>query len=171
MMTKPLLIIAILILAAWIPKRDMQSKSSNIIHAQEHILLSEVDSNRSKDSDSIPPINIGKFKIFSFNFYVDKSGYQLNMIKIFTGGKLVQTIRANKIIERKKFELIDWNFDGYRDISVLYNCGSGGCAYWIWNYVPKSNRYVYNKRLSEVLGLDLDSINHKVLYNYRSAVK
>ena len=46
----------------------------------------------------------------------------------------IQEIIANKSFEKKEFKLIDCNFDGYKDISVLYNCGSGGCAYWIWNY-------------------------------------
>lgn len=38
----------------------------------------------------------------------------------------------------EKFGLIDWNFDGYKDITVLDNCGTGGCAYWIWNYSKRS---------------------------------
>ena len=64
--------------------------------------------------------------------------------------------------------MIDWNFDGYKDISVLSNCGSGGCSYWIWNYVPKSDKYVYNKRLSEYIGLERDPIKEQIIFHYRA---
>ena len=32
---------------------------------------------------------------------------------------LFQEIKANKSIYLKEFRLVDWNFDGYKDISVL----------------------------------------------------
>jgi hypothetical protein len=67
-----------------------------------------------------------------------------------------------------EFQLIDWNFDGHKDISVLYNCGSGGCAYWIWNYSSKENRYIYNKELSEVLGLEIDTTDQYIVLHFRA---
>jgi hypothetical protein len=116
--------------------------------------------------DSIPSIKIDNQNL-SFKFLVDTSGYILKKIIVKSNTKIVQSIYANKQIEFRKYSLIDWNFDGYKDITVLYNQGSGGTAYWIWNYNKQKNIFVYNTKLSEVLGLENDSINKKVLFNYR----
>ncbi len=104
----------------------------------------------------------------SYKFNVDSDGYNLKSIFVYSDLIKVQEIIANKDIERKEFRLVDWNFDGYKDISVLYNCGSGGCAYWIWNYSPKTRKYYYNKKLSEVLGLEIDTVSKFVIFHYRA---
>ena len=92
----------------------------------------------------------------------------MKTINIYSDGILYQKINANKDIENKKFQLIDWNFDGFKDITVLNNCGSGGCSYWIWNYAPKYDKYIYNKELSEVLGLEIDTLNKFIVFHYRA---
>jgi hypothetical protein len=122
----------------------------------------------SSSGDSIPPTKIDGLRALSFKFNVDSSGYLLNTINIYSDNKQIQRIIANKEIERNQFQLIDWNFDGYKDISVLYNCGSGGCAYWIWNYSSKENRYIYNMELSEVLGLEIDTTDQHIVFHYRA---
>ena len=40
-------------------------------------------------------------------------------------------------------------------------------TYWIWNYDPKRGKYFYNKDLSEVLGLEMDSEQKLILFHYR----
>ncbi len=122
----------------------------------------------SSSGDSIPPTKIDGLRALSFKFNVDSSGYLLKTINIYSDNKQIQRIIANKEIEHNQFQLIDWNFDGYKDISVLYNCGSGGCAYWIWNYSSKENRYIYNKELSEVLGLEIDTTDQYIVFHYRA---
>jgi len=118
--------------------------------------------------DSIVPTKIDGWKALSFKFNLDSTGYLLKTIYVYYNNKLEQKIIANKVIEQNKFELIDWNFDGYKDISVLYGCGSGGCNYWIWNYSPKLNKYIYNKELSDVIGLELDTFNQYIVFHYRA---
>ena len=118
--------------------------------------------------DSIVPTKIDGWKAFSFKFNLDSAGDLLKTIGVYSSNKLVQRIIANKVIEQHKFELIDWNFDGYKDISVLSGCGSGGCTYWIWNYSPKLNKYIYNKELSEVIGLEIDTFNQYIVIHYRA---
>lgn len=103
----------------------------------------------------------------SFKFIVDTSGYVLENIIVKSNSKIVQSILANKSIEFKEFSFIDWNFDGYKDITVLYNRGSGGSAYWIWNYDKRTKKFIYDSKLSEVLGLENDSVYKKVVLNYR----
>jgi len=106
--------------------------------------------------------------LFEFILWSDDKGNHLRKISIKKDGKDFQTIYTNKEIWEKEFKLVDWNFDGYKDISVIYNCGSGGCAYWIWNYSPSKNKFVYNKDLSDVLGLEKDSVNKFIVYHWRA---
>jgi hypothetical protein len=107
--------------------------------------------------DSVATKPIKGHPQLSYKFNVDSTGYILKSIFVYSDLIKVQEIIANKNIERKEFQLVDFNSDGHKDISVLYNCGSGGCAYWIWNYSPKTQKYYYNKELSEVLGLETNS--------------
>jgi len=134
-------------------------------------LVLEAENNNSVITaieDSIPPTKISNSKTFSFKFNTDSSGYNVKSINIYADNILLQKITANKNIESKKFQLIDWNFDGFKDITVLNNCGSGGCAYWIWNYSQKEQKYIYNKELSEVLGLEIDIPNKYIVFHYRA---
>ena len=119
-------------------------------------------------SDSIIEHNIGGSAKLSFKFNVDSTGYFLKSIIIYKNNNKYQVIRANKDIQYNDFRLIDWNFDGFKDITVLYNCGSGGCAYWIWNYSDKTKKYYYNSELSGILGLEIDSISEYIIFHYRN---
>jgi len=117
--------------------------------------------------DSIPPTKIVGDKSLSFKFNIDSSGSLLKTINVYSEKNLIQKITANKYFESNEFQLIDWNFDGAKDITVLYNCGSGGCAYWIWNYSPTTNKFIFNKELSEVLGLEIDTADQFIVFHYR----
>lgn len=118
--------------------------------------------------DSISTKAIESRPQLSYKFNTDSTGYILKSIFIYSDAIKVQEIIANKNIERKEFRLVDWNFDGYKDISVFGSCGSGGCAYWIWNYSPKSGKYYFNKELSEVLGLEIDNADEFIIFHYRA---
>lgn len=135
-------------------------------------ISNEMNDIRKSTSDTIPPTQINRFKTFSFKFNVDTSAYILKSINIYAGNILIQKIIANKSIDYKNFKLIDWNFDGYKDISVLCDFGAtGNCAYFIWNYDSKSNTFKYNKELSEKLGLEIDSLSKSIIFHYRAGWK
>ncbi|MBG7610668.1 hypothetical protein IU405_00210, partial [Polaribacter sp. BAL334] len=144
--------------------KNNKSKNSN------QLVLDSIKNNVviTAKEDSISLAKISNSKTLSFKFNTDSSGYYLKTINIYSDGILYQKINANKDIENKKFQLIDWNFDGFKDITVLNNCGSGGCSYWIWNYAPKYDKYIYNKELSEVLGLEIDTLNKFIVFHYRA---
>jgi hypothetical protein len=108
-----------------------------------------------------------KTRRLSYKFNYDTTHYKLKSIVVYSNSIKIQKIKANKEIENKNFELVDWNFDGYKDISVLYNCGSGGCAYWIWNYSKESGRYYYNRELSKWSGLEIDEKAKHIIFHYR----
>jgi hypothetical protein len=102
-----------------------------------------------------------------YKFNTDSTGYILKSIVIYANSIKSQDIDVNMNIEKKEFKLIDCNFDGYKDIQVLLNCGSGGCSYALWNYSPKDGKYIYNKELSEYIGLNIDTISRKIIFHYR----
>ena len=121
--------------------------------------------------DSISGYINPKLALYGFKFITDTSHHELKKIKIYCDAKLVQTIKTKKECEHLDFSLIDWNFDGYKDITAIYNCGSGGCAYWIWNYSPKLKKFVYNSVLSGVLGLEIDSVSKYIVIHFRNGCK
>ena len=131
-------------------------------------ITSAVKKNKIEINDSISGYINPKLGLYSFKFDLDTAHLRLNKIKIYCDGKLVQTINANKEVLDNELKLSDWNFDGYKDITVLYNCGSGGCSYWIWNYTPKLKKFVYNSILSEVSGLEMDSVLKYIVFHYRA---
>lgn len=122
---------------------------------------------RGSLNNSAGYINIGKDIKLNFEFDLDTSKNLLKTITVHKDNKKHQTIKVNKIPEIPLYYLIDWNFDGYKDITVLQQCGSGGCSYWIWNYSDKTKKYYYNTELSEKTGLEIDSLNELILIHFR----
>lgn len=122
--------------------------------------------------DSIYVKKKGIVPQFSYKFNIDSSKQLLKSIIIYSDNIKVQEIVANKEMWNngnvEKFQLIDWNFDGFKDITVLYNCGSGGCAYWIWNYSENDGKYYYNSELSEKLGLEIDITSKYIIKHYKA---
>jgi hypothetical protein len=100
-------------------------------------------------------------------FTIDQSNNKLSAIVIYEHNKICQQISVNKIVEHRLFSMVDWNFDGYKDITVLANSGSGGRSYFIWNYSPDKHRYTYNQDLSGVLGLSINSEAKQIIFYTR----
>ena len=125
----------------------------------------ETDSIISKDC--IAGNQIDRNRIFNYKFNVDSSGNILKSIIVNSGKTPIQTIETNKYILGQEFKLIDWNFDGFKDITVLRAGGSAGCSYWIWSFSKESGRYYYNTELSEKMGLEIDTISKHIVFHYR----
>jgi hypothetical protein len=104
----------------------------------------------------------------SYKFNLDSISDSLKSIIVYSDFKKIQKISVNQMVEENNFQLIDWNFDGYKDITVLEFAGSAGLSYLIWNYSPKSSKYVYNKTLSDRQGLEIDSISKYIIFHYRA---
>ena len=136
-----------------IDRLDKESIDSTLIDTSSEYVISNV--------------NIGAGNAFSFKFNTDSVGFYLKSIDVFLGQSVLQSISVEKESYRS-YDLTDWNFDGYKDISVCQSCGSAGCHYLIWNYSPSQNRFNFNEMLSGKLGLQLDSVNQYILFNTRS---
>ena len=123
---------------------------------------------RTSTPDSIIEFNVNGLNDLAVKFNVDSSGHILKTIIIYHNGKIEQKIKVNKYIDNNFFQLIDWNFDGFKDISVREGCGSGGCVYFIWNYSNKKQKFIYNTKISEVIRLEMDSISNRIVCHYRA---
>jgi len=112
--------------------------------------------------------NYNKSGTLSFKFSTDKNGDSLKAIKIYSSNKLLQEISVNELFETeiKKYELVDVNFDGFKDILVLKGSGSGGNTYWVWNYSAKDNTFHLNNELSDRFGLEIDSVHKLIMFSY-----
>ncbi len=104
----------------------------------------------------------------SYRFISLDSGFILHEIKVYRDTKLIQKITVNEPFDKKQIRIIDWNFDGYKDISVVSECGSAGYSYLIWNYAPTKHKYELNDELSNKIGLELDSVAKKHVFHIRN---
>jgi len=100
-----------------------------------------------------------KLPLFTFRF-VAEGDNPLGKIQISEGEstKVIQTLRyphANPYLGAgptdplKILQPLDANFDGYKDLPMLLQCGAvGNCTYDFYLYDPATNRFVYNSFLS-----------------------
>jgi hypothetical protein len=144
------------------------SQAEQLVVDSNQTVYKENYTDRNPYRDSIPPTNINDHQSLSFKFDLDSSGYILKTIHIYSGDTETQKIKTHKQINANEFQLIDWNFDGHKDITALASRGSSGCSYWIWNYSPTSGKYNYNRQLSEYLGLEIDTLNQYIVFHYRA---
>jgi len=107
---------------------------------------------------------IKKFKIITT---VDTDNYWLYAIRIFSDTSLLQTIDYNEGRDGRDITLIDWNNDGYKDITSIWSSGSAGTGYLIWDYSKKDKKFIFDKLLSDKIGLELDSVKHRIVFNVR----
>ena len=88
---------------------------------------------------------------------------ELVKIKIYHANHL-QTIDYDK--DFIKLELLDWNFDGLKDLSILENEGAtGNSFYHVWNFNPSSNLFEKNHEIKG--SMYLDTINKYVVNHLR----
>jgi hypothetical protein len=135
-----------------IDRLDKESIDSTLIDTSSEYVISNV--------------NIGAGNAFSFKFNTDSVSNYLRSIDVFLGQSVLQNISVEQESYRS-YNLTDWNFDGYKDISVCQGCGSGGCTYLIWSYLPSQNRFNFNEILSGIFGLERDSINEQIIVHRR----
>jgi hypothetical protein len=117
--------------------------------------------------DSIVELKKSEFPQMSYRFISLDSGFVLHEIKVYRDTKLIQKIPVNQPYDRKEIRLIDWNLDGYKDLSVLTDRGSGGSTYIIWDYLPEKEQYLYNKSLSNIMGLEIDTVSKCIVFHNR----
>jgi hypothetical protein len=103
----------------------------------------------------------------SLAFIVDDKTEYLKSIQVFIEDIEIQKIDFETPKLKINYQFVDWDFDGIKDLTILDNCGSGGCNYQIWNFDPITDKFVYNKQLSNRLGIELDSEKEQLIFHYR----
>jgi len=146
------------------PKLPNSPKPNSINSSSNPIYNSEIPYN-----DSLV-FHLGNDKsLYSLKFIVEVVDRNfLREIMFYKDKNLIQVIKANKYIENGNFQLIDWNFDGYKDITAVEFVGSGGNSYYIWNYSPHEKKYVFNTLLSKNQGLEIDTLSKYIVYHNRA---
>ncbi len=104
---------------------------------------------------------------YSFKLNVDPNNEIDKYIQVYLNGQKHQKIKFTDYVEGNYIQLIDWNFDGFRDISVVYSSGSGGISYMIYNFNPIKGTFLKDKKLSGK-GLLIDSVNHFIVDHWRT---
>lgn len=82
-------------------------------------------------------------------------------IKVYDkNGKKIQTIRDAGYLtnENHTIDMIDVNFDGYKDMMIYSHDGGAGpnSGYNFYIYHPKNKKYIYNETLSELTQTQVD---------------
>ena len=142
--------------------------TSSCNNNQKHVEIKNDNSSldaSSKDSISVSYDSLGTYY---FKFITDTAGDSLKTIRVYSKNKLLQEIMVNDVFETeiKKYEIVDVNFDGFKDILVLKGSGSGGNTYWVWNYSIKDNNFHFNNQLSDRFGLEIDSVHDQIMFSY-----
>ena len=104
---------------------------------------------------------------YSFKLCIDPNNEIGKYIQVYLNGQKHQKIKFTDYVEGNYIQLIDWNFDGFRDISVVYSSGSGGISYMIYNFNPIKGTFLKDKKLSGK-GLLIDSVNHFIVDHWRT---
>lgn len=118
--------------------------------------------------DSISNIAINDNLNFNFKLIVSADSISLNQIRVYQKKELIQTINIDNVIWSKYCQFLDWNFDGFKDLSIRVNCSATGmCTYWVWNFNPSTNKFILNKDVSGILGWEIDRKNKQLINYYR----
>jgi hypothetical protein len=104
---------------------------------------------------------------YSFKLNLDPNNEINKYIQVYLNGQRHQKIKFTDYVEGNYIQLIDWNFDGFRDISIVYSSGSGGISYMIYIFNPIKGTFVKDKKLSGK-GLLIDSVNHFIVDHWRT---
>jgi len=159
--------LSIVILVSCTSNENASSKGqkSNSINSS----TDTINNSQETFADSLV-FHLGKKRgLYCLKFIVDIVDRNfLRVIMFYKDKNLIQVIQANKYIENENFQLIDWNFDGYKDITIPEFVGSGGNSYFIWNYSPYEKKYVFNTLLSKNQGLEIDTLSKYIVYHNRA---
>ena len=103
----------------------------------------------------------------SLVFNVNKDTSVLNSIWVYDKGKIYQKIKVHQQLYNHSLflMLIDWDFDGHKDITMLDGLQAQMSDYFIWSYDTLTKKFKYNEELSEMGGIGLDLV-HKSFITY-----
>ena len=91
-------------------------------------------------------------KVYSDNIFVQELKYPTDH-----NGKFVLGFAKNHI------SFLDMNFDGKEDICLTISASGGKYSYYCWIYDTEKDTFQYNKTLSELTSISLDSEKKQVI--------
>ena len=95
----------------------------------------------------------------------EESGKVIQTIENETEPGLVMPARVESVLQA-----VDANFDGYKDLQLLSNCGgTGNCAYTFYLFDPATGRFVVNGFLSDLTTPSFDAATKQVTSSSNSS--
>jgi hypothetical protein len=95
--------------------------------------------------------------VFNFHLVGDPKNNLISKIEVLDGANNVsiQTLAVADgqpfTSDEEYFLTEDFNFDGYKDIKLLYSAGAtGNTSYYVWLYDPAKKQFVENTDLSDL---------------------
>jgi hypothetical protein len=116
--------------------------------------------------------------LFTFHFagQADNSFGNLDITEK-TSSQVIQTIENTTdpglimpATTKDLLRAVDANFDGYRDLQLLSNCGAtGNCSYDFYLYDPKTKQFVHNDFLTSLTTPSFDAAKKQVTTHSNSS--
>ena len=105
---------------------------------------------------------------FCFKPKFTKDHVRIRKIPVYLGDSLIQTLNYNGVYY--SIELLDWNFDGHKDISILESVGAtGNYFYNIFIYQPEKHTFQKFKGFETWNGF-VDVKNQMLVKHYRTGI-
>jgi glutaredoxin-related protein len=151
--------------------KSTQRISGNKTDSTYTMFNSRIDKEKVQIHPSLPPYYV------YLHIRDDLMWVYYDSIKIVgTNNKLIQLIRLRDIqndedelsmlkVRAGDLEYEDMNFDGYLDMRLFLSGGSSNYLYDYWLYNPKSNKFIYNRVLSDLTNLYADTVKRE-LHSY-----
>jgi hypothetical protein len=157
-----------------------QKEGCSLLSSSSTVLLSTVSDYTSEDMRGgmmcefiINP----KLPVFNFHFMGEPDN-TLGDIEITEGTStnIIQTIQNTTDYDatfrdpKNTLTIVDTNFDGYGDLSILNNCGgTGNCAYDFYLYDPITSQFIYNSFLSNLGTPSFNDVKKQVVTSWNTS--
>jgi hypothetical protein len=93
------------------------------------------------------------------------TGEEIETVESSTDPGLIAPVAAKDLLT-----VVDANFDGYKDLQILNQCGgTGNCSYDFYLYDPKVGQFVQNRFLSDLATPSFDAAKKQVTTSSNSS--
>jgi len=167
------------------PTENAKRKKLDLNVINNRRVLDELYNNLKNQSNASFSVRINnklpEFKFKIVGIFKDNDFYPSYVdISDCSSGKFIQKLKAKNRFDNSfdgqamgwdcfDFQFVDLNFDGYLDLRILYNLsGNGNATYASYLFDPISEKFIYNKVLSKMFILHMDSESKEIITHFRS---
>lgn len=152
-------------------KRTIRHIYDNIIGENDSVFAYELNRLKIKIHQNYPAYYFYQFRhddssrtYFDSILVVDNKKQKIQNIS-FKGTIAEENYSKLPDIGEPAFDFLDLNFDDYLDLRFYSSPGSRNDYYDYWLFNPKTKKYIYNSKLSNIANLEVDTLKNQ-LYSY-----